>query len=614
MNNRFIPHASALAVAVALGILPLQSQAVDVAIDRTPAVVRHLPDEAAAAPVHGFIVKYRPGSAPARDRSRVQSSLLAATQRGIGRLSAQAMPQLKALRRGGTGAEVIVSSRGLQESEAQALLQQLQKDPDVQYAQLDTRKYALDFMPNDVLLPTHQWDLLNSVGGIQGPVAWQHSTGEGVVVAVLDTGSTPHIDLGGNLIPGYDFISMYGQSPDEPDFAGDGDGRDPDATDPGDWVDASMPWCGGSSRSSWHGTHVAGTVAAMTNNASGIAGTAWGAKVQPVRVLGHCGGRTSDIVDAIVWAAGGSVAGVPDNSTPADVINMSLGGRRSCASDPATQEAIDFAVSRGTTVVVAAGNDATNAAGFSPASCNNVITVAATGVTGAIASYSNYGPRVTLAAPGGDPASNVGISGGYIWSTANAGTTTAGSDIYRGYVGTSMAAPHVAGIVALMQAASVAAGRGALTPAQVRELLVQSVRPFPVSPPANRPIGAGLADAGRAVQLAMGDALTEPSAPELQSGVLLSGLQGAVETSFLFRVDVPAGTRSLNLRTLGGSGDVSLYASMGKQPTSDDAQFSSRRPGNAEAIVVNNPQAGTWYLQVVGERAFDNVSVLALTR
>lgn len=604
MNKKVSLCSCALAAAIALGTLAGPAMAADLTIGRKVQPLRQLPPRQASTQL---IVKYKPGSAPARDRGRVQTSLMAAASRGLGASTARSMSTLRSLRRSATGADIISAGRVLRSEQTLALLEQLRKDPDVLYAQLDTWKYALDLMPNDPQLPIYQWDLLNTVGGIYGPKAWGDSTGEGVVVAVLDTGSTPHVDLKDNLIPGYDFISLYGQSADDPDVAGDGDGRDPDATDPGDW-------CGDSSPSSWHGTHVAGTVAAMTNNGLGVAGTAWGAKVQPVRVLGHCGGLTSDIADAIVWAAGGHVEGIPDNPTPADVINMSLGSSGSCAEDSATQEAIDLAVKRGTTVVVAAGNQAANAAFYSPASCRNVITVGATGIDGAMASYSNYGPLVDVAAPGGDTSSSGDISQGMIWSTGNDGATVAGRDILVGLMGTSMASPHVAGIVALMQSAAVAAGRGALTPDQVKQLLVQSVRPFPLQPPADRPIGAGLVDAARAVQLALGNPLPELPIPELSSGVVLGGVNGAAGQSSLYVLDVPEGTKSLNLRTVGGRGDVSLYASVGVKPDADNAQYRSTRPGNAEVIIVNNPRPGTWYLRVVGETAFNEVGVLAIKR
>ena len=157
---------------------------------------------------------------------------------------------------------------------------------------------------------------------------------------------------------------------------------------------------GADQSSSWHGTHVAGTVAAVTNNSAGVAGVAFGAKVLPVRVLGKCGGYTSDIAAGIIWASGGSVPGVPANATPARVINLSLGG--SGRATRRRSDAINSARSRGTVVVVAAGNSSDTSANFSPASCAGVITVAATDRSGARAYYSNFGAAVAVAAPGGD--------------------------------------------------------------------------------------------------------------------------------------------------------------------------------------------------------------------
>ncbi len=127
-------------------------------------------------------------------------------------------------------------------------------------------------------------------------------------------------------------------------------------------------------------------MAEATNNGVGMAGVAPKASILPVRVVGRCGGYSSDIADAIVWASGGTVEGVPANTNPAEVINISLGGGGPC--DSATQLAINGAVSRGTTVVVAAGNDGDDAANHSPASCNNTITVGATRITGGVTYYS----------------------------------------------------------------------------------------------------------------------------------------------------------------------------------------------------------------------------------
>ena len=238
-------------------------------------------------------------------------------------------------------------------------------------------------------------------------------------MAVLDTGYRPHVDLVGNIIPGYDFIISTAVS-------NDGNGRDPDASDPGDWT--------ATRNSSWHGTHTAGTIGAVTNNSLGVAGVAFNAQIQPVRVLGTGGGFTSDITDAIVWASGGSVAGVPNNTTPANVINMSLGGSGACSS--AMQTAINGAVGRGTVVVVSAGNSNIDAKNQNPANCKKVIPVAAVGRKGGKASYSNFGNIVKIAAPGGD-------LNEFVYSTLNFGTTTPAGDAYAGYQGTSMAAPHL---------------------------------------------------------------------------------------------------------------------------------------------------------------------------
>lgn len=240
--------------------------------------------------------------------------------------------------------------------------------------------------------------------------------------------------------------------------------------------------------SSWHGTHVAGTIAAATDNGKGIAGIAYGAKISPLRVLGKCGGYDSDIIDAITWASGGSVSGVPANANVAKVINMSLGGDGACTS--ATQSAITAAVNRGTTVVVAAGNDNDNVANHSPGNCDNVISVAATNRAGAKASYSNYGSGVDISAPGGQ--TSTGTANG-IYSTLNSGTRTPSTESYAYYQGTSMAAPHIAGLAALMKSAD-----AALTPARIESAIKANARALPGS--CSGGCGAGLADAARTVQ------------------------------------------------------------------------------------------------------------------
>jgi serine protease len=301
-------------------------------------------------------------------------------------------------------------------------------------------------------------------------------------VAVIDTGILPnHEDISGspNLVNGYDMIS-------DPGIGNDGDGRDATATDPGDAIAANECYPGSPAQpNSWHGTHVAGTIGVgKTNNSLGVAGINWNVKVQPVRVLGKCGGTMVDINDAIRWAAGLPVPGVPNNSTPARVINMSLGGASPCAASPATQAAINDAVAKGVTVVVAAGNESSDAAGFIPASCNGVITVAASDRRGYLATrYSNFGARVDIMAPGGDvrqDSDNDGNPDGVL-SLVDGG--------YAYYNGTSMAAPHTAGVVALLLAED-----GTRTPDQIRSLLKARaiVRTATQCP---KPCGAGLLNA-----------------------------------------------------------------------------------------------------------------------
>ncbi len=355
-------------------------------------------------------------------------------------------------------------------------MRQIAADPNVEYVEVDQIMKPL-MTPNDTHYATYLWGLQSGVPGIKADQAWNTTDGSGVVVAVIDTGYVTHSDLGANILPGYDFISNTRVS-------GDGNGRDADPSDPGDYYR--------NEDSSWHGTHVAGTVAAVGNNNKGVIGVAYGAKVVPVRVLGRGGGYTSDIADGITWASGGSVAGVPANANPAEVINMSLGGASTCSST--YQAAIDGAVSRGTTVVVAAGNDNADVAGFTPASCNNVIAVAATNKSGTRASYSNYGSKIDVAAPGGDSPDCTTL----IVSTGNAGTSGPTTENYLCMAGTSMASPHVAGTVALMQAARGA--KPALTPAQVESILKSTLRPFPGSN--DKPIGNGIIDAAAAVSAA----------------------------------------------------------------------------------------------------------------
>lgn len=425
--------------------------------------------------------------------------------------------------------------------------------------------------PNDPSYPS-QWHYFTATVGTYGaslPGAWDLTAGSSaVVVAVIDTGILNHADLDGHIIPGYDFIA-------DNLLANDGNGRDNNPSDPGDWItsaESSSGYFAGCpvSNSSWHGTHVAGTIAANSNNGVGVAGINWNAKILPVRVLGKCGGYTSDIVDGIRWAAGLAVTGVPNNPNPARVINMSLGGSGACSST--YQNAINAAVNAGVTVVVAAGNSNANAANYSPASCANVITVAATGRTGNRAYYSNYGTVVELSAPGGDKSIDSGIL-----STLNSGTTVPGSDSYAAYQGTSMATPHVAGIVSLLLAVN-----PSLTPAQITSLLQSKVTSFPTgSTCTTANCGAGIINAAAAVAAAKAQ-LNAPPTAFAKSAPANSGIVTSANTTLSWAASLGATRYEYCLDQVSGN-------------TCDTSWVST---GTATTVALSNLQVGAYYWQV----------------
>jgi subtilisin family serine protease len=264
---------------------------------------------------------------------------------------------------------------------------------------------------------------------------------EEVVVAVLDTGFLfDHMDAA-NVVDGYDFVSDIVA-------ANDGDGWDPDAQDPGDACDA--PGLVGTN--SWHGSHVAGTIGALAHNGLGAVGINKSISIMPVRVLGKCGGNFEDILTAVLWSAdlldSKSLLefGLPRVSRKADIINMSLGGPGRCT--PRAARVFDRVLDSGTLVVVAAGNDATDARDFVPASCPGVMAVAASDMSGSLVSrYSNYGDLVTIMAPGGDITADLDANG-----LPDGVFSMVGGDDFAFFNGTSMAAPHVAGLAAHLYA------------------------------------------------------------------------------------------------------------------------------------------------------------------
>ena len=395
--------------------------------------------------------------------SALKTQAMRMSQEALGRLHAQGGQRIEWVRQAALDTLVIAAPEARTKTGLRQLAQKLSQLQEVEFAEPDHRA-QIAATANDPGFG-QQWYLAEPervAGGINAVGAWDLTRGsDAVVVAVVDTGVLDHQDIRSRLLPGYDFIS-------DSRAANDGGGRDADARDSGDYITTAEAASYGRTSalsSSWHGTHVAGIVAAQANNGQGIAGIASGVRVLPVRVLGKGGGSGVDIADGIVWAAGGAVPGVPANPYPARIINLSLGGAGSCSRT--YQNAIDFARSKGAVVVVAAGNSAVPASGFAPANCAGVITVGATGKTGAMASYSNYGSGVTISAPGGD-------DDGLILSLGDGGSTTPRNDGTTLYLnGTSMAAPVVSATAALMLSLNPTLG-----PDQVKQILTNTVSAF----------------------------------------------------------------------------------------------------------------------------------------
>ena len=419
-----------------------------------------------------------------------------------------------------------------------------------------------------------QWDMhaptTGKEGAANGAAAWSTTTGAGVVVAVLDTGQINHPDLIANMPEGWG-VDMIENSA----TARDGDGRDMNPTDEGDW-------CGSSS--SWHGTHVAGTIGAAQNNI-GISGVAPNVSILHVRVLGRCGGSFNDVIDGIRWAAGLTTTwdgqqwsnyGLTINAHPADIINMSLGGGGGCWST--LQDAITQARAAGTVVVTAAGNSTADAASFTPANCNDTVTVAATGRVGGLAGYSNFGSSIDIAAPGGDMSRDSGIL-----STVATGATTATGYGYANYNGTSMAAPHVAGVAALVASLHPTWG-----PTEIEVAIYAGARSFPADSlrpcvttsetptGSQRRCGVGLLDAVGALdmaqptltitapdRLAAGESATVSAASDLPGIVTLAVASSTAANCTLDGNTLTAtqtGTCTLNAATPATSNNVAASA------------------------------------------------------
>ncbi|MET9835844.1 S8 family serine peptidase [Streptomyces sp. NPDC006385] len=579
-----------ISVAAASAALLTAATTVAVAQESAPQEAALVPaaqtEAAPGTPAERLIVGYKSGAAEAKSNKAAEADAMAKGK--------EAGEDLDFQRRLGSGAALVALGENRTKADVAEVVKEYQADPQVAYVVPDRLNKPLA-TPNDTEYGK-QWDLFETTAGMRVPGAWDVATGSGVTVAVIDTGYVSHSDLAANMVAGYDFIS-------DATVGNDGNGRDSNPADPGDWTAANECQSGDpASPSSWHGTHVAGTIAAVTNNSKGVAGIAYGAKVSPVRVLGKCGGYDSDIVDAITWASGGTVSGVPANTNVAKVINMSLGGGGACSA--ATQNAINAAVSRGTTVVVAAGNSNANAANYSPAGCNNVISVAASDRQGNRSYYSNYGTVVDIAAPGGETNS---VTANGILSTLNSGAQGPSSESYEYYQGTSMAAPHVAGLAALMKSAN-----ASLTPAQIESAIKSNARALPGT--CSGGCGAGLADATKTVQAVSGSGgstggttFTSTSAVSIpdngsavESPITVSGRSGNAPSALQVGVDITHTYRGDLVIDLVAPDGTSFRLKAANSSDSAD-NVTTTYTVNASAEAAN----GTWKLRVQDTAAQD---------
>jgi serine protease len=541
------------------------------------------------APVEKVIVTYTSKAAEAGSNAAAASD---ATAKG-----AETGESLSFERRLAGGAALVDLGGKASKQDLTEVMAAFRADPSVATVEPDIRAYAMAVTPNDTEY-LKQWDLTEATGGMNVPGAWDKSTGSGVTVAVIDTGYAAHTDLAANVVSGYDFISTSAD-------ARDGNGRDSDAKDEGDW-NATAGECGTGSQagsSSWHGTHVAGTIAATTHNSKGIAGIAYSAKIQPVRVLGKCGGSSADIADAITWASGGTVPGIPANANPAKVINMSLGG--SSATCPSVyQNAINGAVSRGTTVVVAAGNSNANASAFTPANCAGVINVASTNRAGSRSYYSNFGSNIDVSAPGGETRNATDTPGtvttpeNAILSTLNSGATTQSAENYKPYQGTSMAAPHIAGLAALLKSA-----KSTLTPAEIESAIKSNARALPGT--CTGGCGAGIADATKTVNAVTGTTppagttftnatdVTITDNATVSSSIAVTGRTGNAPAALRVDVDIKHTYRGdLVIDLIAPDGTVRSLKASSNSDSADNVLATYSVDASSE--VAN----GTWKLQV----------------
>lgn len=498
------------------------------------------PAAAGETPEARVIVKLK-ASSPLKQiqaASRMQSlgERIGVTAKMLG----QPSPELQVMRASGISSEALASK--------------LSREYDVEYAVPDRIKRA-KALPNDPLF-SHQWYLQaaspTQPAATNAQAAWDITPGtSNVVVAVVDTGVRfGHEDLTAKLLPGYDFVLDDLNS-------GDGQpGRDTDASDPGDYLSTSdlanttlRAMCGGSfatHNSSWHGTQVAGIVAAEANNSRGIAGMGGATRILPIRALGKCGGYDSDIIAGMRWAAGLAVPGLPANPNPARIINLSLAGEGTCSS--AYSSVVAEIRAAGTLIVAAAGNETSPVE--EPANCAGVLGVAGIRHMGTKVGYSSHGPEVGISAPAGNCV-NILTGQPCLFPFVNAINLGVNGPLGNGYTGandvttgTSFAVPLVSGTAALMLAAN-----PLLSEPELMTRIKRAAAAFPVDAtlptcPTVTPdgqcncttttCGAGMLDTAAAVTLALEPTagITVSAAPVVNTAITLSAASNVSPVSW----------------------------------------------------------------------------------
>ncbi len=540
------------------------------------------------------IVKFRPAD------SSPQRAKLRSTQDRISALMARTGLKLRAVRSvtellHGIRVEPAVAGEPIA-----ATVQRLQADPEVEYAEAEQWRYPHATTPSDPVF-SQQWYLQGSSAttpsAVDAVTAWDTTTGStGLVIADLDTGVRfEHPDLqwagsGGRLLPGYTFIS-------DTFAANDGDARDADASDPGDWVvqaDLNKPECNGgtTANSSWHGTRVSGILGALSNNGVGIAGMTWSAWLLPVRVLGKCGGTDLDIIAGMLWAAGIPVSGAPDNPYPARIENMSLGAPGSCPQ--IYIDTISQLAAKGVLVVVSAGNEGGPV--DSPANCPGAAGVAGLRHAGTKVGYSSLGPEVAVSSPAGNCVNTTGGPCLYpITTTFNQGTTTPGASAYTDQVntpnlGTSFSAPIVSGVAGLMLSVN-----GNLNSTQLIARLTEGSLPFPqtstsVPTPPMCHAPTGPSDLQTSECICTNDRMTCGAGMASASGALNAALRP------IAAVKLPASVSAGMNVTLdaSGSGAACKHTVASYQWASSDPAGHPVNPATGSSTTVIAPASGTF--------------------